>query len=214
MKKNIETLAQELIQQGKSGNQLILDTEFIDLNKPFVYNLGYRIINQEGVVLQERDFVIKQVYENKPLFATSYYANKRPLYVSRLKGRKMQRVTLSVALWTMRSDIATYNVQHCWAYNAPADRKSLGFTAKWFKNKPFEYPINDIMVLSRYKLLSNPSYQDFCIEHNLLTGKGNLKISAESCFAYISKNPNYEEEHTALADSRIEADILRYCVNG
>ena len=37
-------------------------------------------------------------------------------------------------------------------------------------------------------------------------------IKAESVYAFITNNPNYEEEHTALADALIEKDIFLRCL--
>lgn len=195
------------------NTHLVLDTEFVDLNKAFVYNLGYRIISPLGVVLCERDLVIKQVYENKALFATSYYANKKPLYTSKMKGRKARAISLGFAMRLLQADIKNYGVDMVWAYNAKADIHSIDFTTKFYNCvNPLGNNIFDIMVLAKQVFLKDDNYINFCQEHNMITAKGNCKISAESCYAYLTNNANYIEEHTALADSRIEAEILRYCM--
>ena len=61
-------------------NRIILDTEFVNLQKSFVYNLGYIVANENGDILKKRDFVIEQIWHNRELFATSYYYNKRNIY--------------------------------------------------------------------------------------------------------------------------------------
>ena len=74
-------------------NIVIFDTETIGVEKCFCYNLGYRIIDlSANVVLCEKDFVIKQIWENKMLFETAYYAMKKPLYVSALRGRNAKKI--------------------------------------------------------------------------------------------------------------------------
>ena len=55
-------------------NVIIFDTETISLNKSFIYNIGYVICDPDGKVLLQRDMVIRQIYDNAPLFATAYYA--------------------------------------------------------------------------------------------------------------------------------------------
>ena len=93
------------------GNILVFDTETISLEKSFIYNLGYVIVDPDGKTLLERSFVIRQIYDNKPLFATSYYAKKRPLYISMLKGRRTKKVSWGDACRLMCKDIKEYGVQ-------------------------------------------------------------------------------------------------------
>jgi hypothetical protein len=55
-------------------------------------------------------------------------------------------------------------------------------------------------------------YQAFCETNKLFTESGNYSTSAETLFRYITQNLEFEEEHTALADSLIEFEILRTCL--
>ena len=54
-------------------NKLVFDTEALDLNNKYIYNLGYVIMNEKGKILVERDFTIKQVYDNYIAMATAFY---------------------------------------------------------------------------------------------------------------------------------------------
>ena len=64
-------------------NVLVFDTETISTNKPFCYNLGYMIMDFDTLdILEYEDFVIEQIYHNKPLFETAYYTQKKPIYTS------------------------------------------------------------------------------------------------------------------------------------
>ena len=71
-------------------NIVIFDTETAgSINNPFAYNIGYTIYNTDKhETLVSKDFVVEQVWHNTPLFSSAYYADKRPLYVSRMRGRK------------------------------------------------------------------------------------------------------------------------------
>ena len=42
---------------------------------------------------------------------------------------------------------------------------------------------------------------------NFISEKGNYLTNAESCYAYLTQNEDFEEEHTALADVEIEIEI-------
>jgi hypothetical protein len=55
-------------------------------------------------------------------------------------------------------------------------------------------------------------YQDFCDQHEFYTESGNYSTSAETLFRYIANKVDFVEEHTALADSLIEFEILRTCI--
>jgi len=52
-------------------------------------------------------------------------------------------------------------------------------------------------------------YNKFCAENGFVTAKGNIQMSAEVCYRFISGKVDFVEEHTALADCEIEMEILR-----
>ena len=193
----------------------VFDTETISLNKSFIYNLGYCIVESEtGEILVQRDFVIKQVYENKPLFATAYYANKRPLYTSKMKGKKCRKVNWGDACRIMLKDIKENGIKKVFAYNSDFDEKAFYFNHLFFKNKrrPLDYVVvNDIMDYIK-PLIKTKEYKDFCKSNNYLTGSNRVKQTAEIVYRFIKNDNGFIEEHTALNDSLIESEILLYCM--
>jgi hypothetical protein len=58
---------------------IVLDTETLGIKNRQVYEIGYVVATADGKVLRERDYMIKQTYENIELFNTAYYANKRSM---------------------------------------------------------------------------------------------------------------------------------------
>lgn len=52
-------------------------------------------------------------------------------------------------------------------------------------------------------------YNKFCCENGFVTKSGNIQMTAEICYRFISGDLSFIEEHTALADCEIEAEILR-----
>lgn len=52
-------------------------------------------------------------------------------------------------------------------------------------------------------------YNKFCCEHGFVTKSGNIQMTAEVCYRFISGEVEFIEEHTALADCEIEVEILR-----
>ena len=52
-------------------------------------------------------------------------------------------------------------------------------------------------------------YNKFCCENGFVTKSGNIQMTAEVCYRFLSGDVSFEEEHTALSDCEIEAEILR-----
>lgn len=197
------------------GNILVFDTETISLNKSFIYNLGYVIVNADGKVIGKRNLIIRQIYDNKPLFATAYYANKRPIYTSYMKGRTAKKVSWGEACRIMAKDIKDYQVIDGFAFNSNFDEKAFYFNHLFFRNKvrPLDgIKVHDIMDYIGV-FTETEEYKAFCKINGFVCKNGRVRRTAESCYAFITNNPNYKEEHTALEDSIIEAVILGYAFN-
>lgn len=196
-------------------NVMVFDTETTSLNKPFCYNIGYVIVNDKGEVLKKADYVVEQIWHNLPLFQTAYYADKRPLYVSAMRSRKTDMEKFGYITQAMSRDIKAFEVTHAYAYNSSFDEKVFEFNCDWFKCiNPFDnVAIHDIRGFAHCFLCNVPGYEIFCEEHKLFTESGNYSTTAEAVFRYVSGNTDFEEEHTALADSEIEADILFECLS-
>ena len=197
-------------------NRIIFDTETISLNKSFIYNLGYVITDGDGKILLERDFVIRQIYDNKPLFATAYYAEKRPIYTRYMKSRRTKKVSWGEACRIMCKDIKDYGIEDGYAYNSNFDEKAFYFNHLFFRNK--RRPLDGIFVhdiMDEIKVITQTEdYKQFCRDNGFMTKHSTprAKQTAEALYAYLTFNGEYKEEHTALADSRIESFILTECL--
>lgn len=191
-------------------NIIILDTETVSLEKRFCYNLGYVIVNTEtGETLESKDFVIEQIWGNRELFETAYYENKKPLYIGKLRSRKAKLLKYGYACNSMIADIKRHNVEIGYAFNSPFDVSVFDFNCDWFKTRN---PLDYIQMFDIQKMLNliveSPEYNAFCCENGFVTPTNRIKTTAESVTAFLRNDPTYQEEHTALADSIIEAQIL------
>ena len=194
----------------------VFDTETTSIEKPFVYNIGYTIFDTDSrEILVKEDFVVEQVWHNAMLFTTAYYADKREIYVSRMKGRTCRMEKLGYITRRMYHLFKEHEVVAAYAYNAPFDIGVFEYNCDWFKViNPFDdVPIYDIRGYVMNKIAFRPDFQQFCDEYEYYTEKGNYSTTAETLFRYIAQNTDFTEEHTALADSLIELDILCHCVD-
>lgn len=197
-------------------NIVIFDTETTSLNKPFCYNLGYVIVDASTFeVLKKEDFVIQQIWENLPLFATAYYEEKRNIYISAMRGKKAEMIKYGYAMSKMIADFKKYDVKKAYAYNSPFDDSVFSFNCDWYKvRNPFDnIPIHDIRGMVTKFITDTEKYKNFCEENEFFTEtKRNYSTTAETVYRYITKNLDFEEAHTALSDSIIETEIMHYCI--
>lgn len=191
--------------------KIILDTETISLEKPFIYDLGYVIANEKGEIVATKSYVITQIWNNKELFATSYYANKKPLYLQRLKSGYSKKVSWGNAMRYLANDIKKYGITEIYAYNSRFDTRAINFMCAWFKvnNGLGALKINDIMNYIK-PITETLDYYEFCANNNYMTTQETPKPQkkAETLYRYLTKNVDFLEEHTGLEDSKIELFIL------
>ena len=190
-------------------NILVFDTETTSIEKPFCYNVGYVIGNTEGEVYIKRDFVVEQIWHNLALFSTAYYAEKRPIYVDAMRSKKAVMDKWGYIMRTLARDMKAFNVEIAYAYNSPFDDGVFTYNNEWFKtiNPLDDTPLYDVRAYF-IKAFVNDVYKRWCDEHGFYTDSGNYSTTAENAFRYLSGNVEFDEEHTALADSEIEYKIL------
>ncbi|MDD4876560.1 MAG: hypothetical protein PHQ86_05495 [Dehalococcoidales bacterium] len=196
-------------------NVCVFDTETTSLDKPFCYNIGYEIFNTDsGVSLTAKDFVVEQIWHNLPLFQSAYYADKREIYVARMKARQTIMDKFGYITQEMARDFKKLEVVGSYAFNSDFDERVFNYNCDWFKViNPFDnIPIFDIRGYVHQFISNQPEYLDFCEKHELFTESKNYSTTAEAVYRYLTNDIEFAEEHTALADSKIEAFILAHCV--
>ena len=205
---------------------LVFDTETVSLDKPFMYNLGWVVLDLEsGENVEEKDYVIERVWHNTELMNTAYYKEKRPLYIKRMRSRKVKMLPLSKVLGDLRKTIKKFNIKVAYAFNSSFDERVFDYNCEFYRlNNPLEQvAIRDIRKVVLGGLLNIRDYKEFIneslascgsdaerakIRAKFITEKGRVKTTAESIYSFLTLDYNYCEEHTALEDSKIEAKIL------
>lgn len=188
----------------------VLDVEGGLNAKP--YNIGYLICDVHGNIYAERSFALMDcIWENlekskrldpENVGRLMTFTNIQEILTNNVKYNWC--LTDDFLMQFIR-DIETYGITEIWAYNVAFDKgaiedRLLGFSIS--KLMGFEW--YDIMKSAVHNLYLSPKYIDFCLKNGFVTEKGNLKSSAESGYAYLSENKDFMEEHTGLADCKIE----------
>ena len=193
---------------------IVFDTETTSLDKPFCYDVGYKIFSDDHAELVRRHYIVEQNWHNLPLFESAYYKEKRPLYVKLLRSKKASMDKYGYIMGAMARDIRKYGVTSAYAYNSDFDDKVFSFNCDWFKcNNPLEnIPIHDIWGYASEFITNTPDYKKFCEAHEYFTDSGNYKASAEIVYRYITNNTDFDEAHMGAMDVDIEAIILQFCI--
>lgn len=193
-------------------NIIVLDTETINLEKQFVYDLGYTIADKEsGLVIKKKSYVISQVWNNKPLMATRYYENKTSIYIDRLENGYSKKVSWGNAMRYLANDIKKYNVSEVYAYNSKFDKSAFEFMCSWFGavNPLGTIKVLDIMWFIK-SITETEEYKNFCKNNGYMTAHKipQPQKKAETLYRFVKNNNDFVEEHTGLEDSLIELEIL------
>lgn len=193
---------------------LIIDTETTGLDKPFCYDIGYMIIEDDGTVILRKHYIIEQIWHNLALFESAYYKEKRPLYIQLMRQHKATMDKYGYVMRNLYRDIKQNNVIDVYAYNSNFDDKVISFNCDWFKcNNPLEsLPVYDIWGYASRYITYTDEYKAFCEKNEFFTDTGNYKASAEIVYRYISSNNDFVEAHMGLYDVEIETQILLHAI--
>ncbi len=199
---------------------MCLDVETAgNIGSPQIYDIGFAITDKKGNIYQKYSFVISEIFDNKKLMDTAYYACKIPMYLKDLEEGNALKVKFLEMREVFLKCMEVYNVEMISAYNLNFDMRALkNTTEKLFgKGKRFltsEYKDVDLMCIWSFAcevLYSRPSFINFIDKHNLMTEKGNPLTNAEVGYRYISGNTEFVEAHRGLEDVEIECQILAKC---
>lgn len=194
---------------------IVLDVE--GMNGVAPYNVGYIIADRHGKIYQERSFAlpqyimasvdksnqIGQAIEMTARNATEILAD----FALPEKYRKYKAVSAEVFKRFFLADLKKHKISKIYAYNASFDKGRISdLFGEDFQKIGAEW-VDIIPLILRTKLLTR-KYCQFCIDNGFITEKGNIQTKAETVYRYLTGNTIFEEEHTGLADCKIEYQIL------
>lgn len=207
--------------------KIVLDTETCPLDRTleevtpfnmFAYDIGWAIVDKRGNVYKTRSYVNADIFLNeKIMMSSSYYADKIPQYWEDIKNGTRILTSLYNIRQTLLNDIAEYEVTQIFAHNMRFDYNVLNNTQRWETKSKYRYffpwnmEICDTLKMARDVVAKTPTYKRFCEEHGYLTKNGQVRLTAEILYRYITGDIDFVESHTGLEDVLIEKEILRYC---
>jgi hypothetical protein len=191
---------------SKTKNIIILDVEGMGTVRP--YNIGYIIADTKGNIIAEKSFALPScIWENlKNCFCAKEMTHKNiEEILADEKREKYRYISVEDCKDEIIEDIKEYNVSEIWAYNVAFDKGAL---QRLFGNDFYKLEelcsFYDIWSAIIYTKLVNKKFVRYCKKNGFLTESGNCKTSAEVVYGYLFNQPNFVEEHTGLADVKIE----------
>lgn len=199
---------------------IVLDVETAnDIPDTLTYDVGFVVADRSGKIYHEHSFVISDIFtEEKELMQSCYYANKLPLYEKRIAENEVKVASIFTVRRLIAKYIAEYNIKKVYAYNASFDRNALNTTQRYLtKSKyrwffPYGVEICCIWHIACQTICNRMDYCLYCAKNGFYSQRGNMITNAETVYKYLTKDNAFEEEHTGLADVRIELEILCKCL--
>jgi hypothetical protein len=172
-----------------------------------MYNLGCTIHDKAGNIFATCSMLVMEHYDE---IRNDDYAKKNfHLYEERLSRGEMSAVaTEEEAVSIVRNLCHFYNVRYVMAFNSGFD-----FCKTICRQLLEEFEFIDLWLMAVQTICHQKGYAKFCRENGFKSSSGkSCSTSAESVYAYITGNPDYIEEHTALNDALIEMEIFVRCL--
>lgn len=204
----------------KEKLNIVIDTETCgDLKHPIVYDLGYVVAKRDGTILEERNFILKDVfYGRADLVKMSFFGKHYGEYERMIKNDEVELMDTVDVKNELKRTIEEYSVNYdirlC-AYNMAFDKKALQATAKyisggfvqtWFTTEKFKYEC--IWNMACQTVCNTKKYIKWALENGYVSDKGNITTNAETVYKYMFGAKDFKEDHMALSDARIELQIL------
>lgn len=198
---------------------LMIDTETTgSLDKPLNYNVGCAVIDRYGKIYETLSACVKEIFRDRSdLMQSAYYACKIPLYEMQLANGEMVLLTLQELKERIADMCKRWNIKIWCAHNARFDYRAMNNTIRFLTEDvqryflPYGLTAWDTMVMAQDVICTMPTYRKFCEKNGYICKNGQLRKTAEILYRFIMKDNDFVEEHRALEDVLIEAEILTYC---
>ena len=199
---------------NENEKYIVLDSETTNsIEDPFCYDIGFVVIDKTGKIYETHSYVVADVFLDRQLMASAYFADKIPQYWNDIKNGKRQLRRLKTIKNILHDVMTQHKANMVCAYNCAFDVRSGNYTQRYLTCSKYRYfypygtQFMDILKLARGILKTDENYKTFCKKNNYLTEKGQNRYTAEIVYRYLF-DKDFVEEHTGLADCLIEAQIM------
>lgn len=198
---------------GKTKKILILDTETVgQIPQQITYDIGGVVTDRYGTIYHEFHFVVKEIFADLEVMATAHYAKKFQNYIGSIYFQYTEPLPFLDILKKLDAIIELWDIKTVAAYNLQFDKRAMENTCELFtsnRNWLGKHEVQELCIMcAACDVLYGYTYIKMARERGWVTPKGNIRTTAECGYRFISGEPDFEEEHSGLADSRIEAQIL------
>jgi DNA polymerase III epsilon subunit-like protein len=198
---------------------LVIDTETTNsIDDPFAYDVGFAVVKTTGDVIEKHSYVVADIFLDKEMMASAYFADKIPQYWEEIKSGKRQLRRFKTIKSILRDVINQYGIEYVVAHNASFDYRSLNYTqrlltsSRWRYFFPYGVKMWDTLKMARECFGKDETYKEWCKENGFVTERGQSRFTAEILYRFLTGNLDFVEEHTGLEDVLIEKEILAYCL--
>lgn len=195
----------------------MLDTETANsIDDPLCYDIGFAVIDEDGVVYEEHSYVVAEIFMDKELMSSAYFADKIPQYMEQLENGTRRMARLNTIRKVLADTMRKYGTNIVVAHNARFDYKSTAKTQRYLTGSKYRYflpygtEVWDTLKMAREVLKADKDYENFCYENNYLTKRGCRRYTAEILYRFFTNDNNFVESHTGLEDVMIEKEIFAY----
>lgn len=202
-------------------NMCLLDVETAnDTKDALTYDVSCRFLNTRGKIFDERAFVVRDVFvDEHELMKQAYYASKMPEYSEDIRAGKRQMINFLDMRFEILKLMKEYDCHTVAAYNCSFDKNALNTTLRYLtKSKyrwffPYDTKFVCIWNMACNTICQTSEYKSFAELNRYYSNHGkNYRATAETVYAFLSQNPNFNEEHKGMEDVRIEHEIMNECL--
>ena len=203
----------------KTDRVMIIDTETTnDIDCPIVYDVGFEVFDLCGNTFASESFVNADVFLDKSLMESAFFADKIPAYWEDIQKGKRRLAKWSTIKRSIRQVCEAYGVRYVCAHNAAFDNRALNTTQRLITTSKYRYFLpygvewRDTLKMARQILKNDSAYGEFCYDNEYLTSRGVRRYTAEIIYRFLSGDNSFEESHTGLEDVKIERQIFEFCL--
>ena len=198
---------------------IVLDTETTnDIDCPLAYDIGFAVIDNKGNIYETHSFVVADIFLDKELMQSAFFADKIPMYWEQIKRGERTLTSFYNVRKMLASVMKKYNIKIVMAHNARFDYHSTATTQRYLTKSKYRYffpygtEIWDTLKMAKEIFKDDENYCAFCTENDYITKNNSVKLTAEILYRYLTNDNSFIESHTGLEDVLIEKEIFVHCV--